>query len=101
MALNDDSMSFRMSGTRHSYLNPHRFQEPVRHHLIRQREMSGSNRTSVPLSEADNSQDTIKCIIADRKTRYRYDDVSTDSGERLCTFNNTLLAFAKPLCNRI
>ena len=78
MALNHDSMSFRMWGTRHSYLNPHRFQESVRHYLIRRQEASGSNRTSVPLNEADNSQDTMKSILADRKSRYRHDDVSND-----------------------
>lgn len=78
IALNDDSMSFRMRGTRHSYLNPLRFQEPVRHYLIRRQEARRASRASapVPLIEADISQQTIQDILADRKSSYRQDDVS-------------------------
>jgi hypothetical protein len=78
IALNDDSMSFRMRGTRHSYLNPLRFQEPVRHYLIRRQDARRASRASapLPLNEADISQHTIQNILADRKSSYRKDDVS-------------------------
>ena len=76
MSLNDYSMCFTMPGTRYSFLNPLRFQEPVRHYLIKQRGANRSDVSSIPLDESNISTDTIKSLIADRKSRYRSDDVS-------------------------
>jgi len=75
IALNNISMSFRMPGTRFCYSNSQRFQEPLRHHLIRKRESDGSTDT-VPLEEDNISADMVKKLIADRKSKNSSEDVS-------------------------
>lgn len=75
ISLNEYSMSFRMPGTRFAYTNFDRFQEPLRHYLIKQRHMHGT-KVSIPLDERDISPDTIKTLIADRKSKCRSQDVS-------------------------
>jgi len=75
ISLNEHSMSFRMPGTRFPFTNSQRFQEPLRHYLIKQRELHGT-ADLIPLEEGDISADTIKNLIADRKSKYRSQDVS-------------------------
>ncbi len=77
-ALNDASLRFTVTGTKHSFLNSSLLKEPVRHQLIKQRnnnQFSQRNNFQIPLLECDVDADAAQ-FAADSRIRSRIENVS-------------------------
>jgi hypothetical protein len=93
------SMDFGIAGSKNMYRNHDRFLEGIRHNLIRQRERMSVKNAKIPLVESDIPDGTVKSILADRKSKYRYDDVSGINSAFILIIVQTINVF--PLFFRI
>lgn len=93
------SMDFGIAGSKNLYRNHDRFVEGIRHNLIRQRERMSVKNAQIPLVESDIPDGTVKSILADRKSKYRYDDVSGINSAFILIIVQTINVF--PLFFRI
>ncbi len=77
-ALNDESMRFKLKGTKHSYFNSSLVKEPLRHQLMKQRMknlFSNSDNTPIPLNEWDIAAEVTQ-LATETRIQSRTDQVS-------------------------